>query len=118
MFTDFGEMRICKAKSSPKKLLQVSCSTRKKGDDNATIVIDGSALLWCVQWPEKGTVEDFIKALKTSIRKYLQYGNVNLVFDRYKQYSTKDHARSGRSTGVTGVQYSHKQHICLHGEIF
>lgn len=25
-------------------------------------------------------------------------------FDRYKQYSTKDHAKSGRSTGVTRVR--------------
>lgn len=80
MFTDSGEMRICKAKSSLKKLLQVSCSTRKIGVENTLTVIDESALLWCVQWPEKGSVEDFINTLKTSISKNLQHRNVNLGF--------------------------------------
>lgn len=43
------------------------------------------------------------KCTKNIHKKHLQHGNVNLVSDRYKQYGTKDHARSGRSTGVTRV---------------
>ena len=52
MFTKDG-MLICKAKSSLKRSLQIEVSRRKAGVADVT-VIDGSALLWTIHWPEDG----------------------------------------------------------------
>ncbi|KAK1893669.1 Serine/threonine-protein phosphatase 7 inactive like [Dissostichus eleginoides] len=65
MFTEDG-MRICKAKSTLKKSLQVEVSRRNAGDADVT-VIDGSALLWTIHWPADGTVADFIDNVKTRL---------------------------------------------------
>ena len=56
MFKDNGEMRIATNKSELKKL-QVEVSPRLVDKVDSTI-IDGCAPLWCVHWPEKGTVKD------------------------------------------------------------
>ena len=74
MFTKDG-MRICKAKSKLKRMLQIEVSLRNAGDVNATI-IDGSALLWTIHWPADGSVADFSVNVKTRITKYLTNSNV------------------------------------------
>ena len=106
MFTEDG-MRICKAKSTLKKTLQVEISRRNAGDANVTI-IDGSALLWTIHWPADGTIADFIRNVKTRLASYLTYSDVYLVFDRYYDYSTKSVTREVRETGV-----SKKHHLVL-----
>ena len=74
MFTKDG-MRICKAKSKLKRMLQIEVSQRNAGDANVTI-IDGSALLWTIYWPADGSVADFGVNVKTWITKYLTNSNV------------------------------------------
>ena len=74
MFTKDG-MRICKAKSKLKGMLQIEVSQRNAGDANVTI-IDGSALLWTIHWPADGSVPDYGVNAKTRITKYLTNSNV------------------------------------------
>ena len=50
MFHDSGAMRICKAKSDLKKRLAKEAS-RCSTFNFAASVLDGSAVLWVVQWP-------------------------------------------------------------------
>ena len=62
LFDNSGEMRSAKNKSQLKRALQIVSSKRQYSDVDA-VVIDGSALLWTVSWPLKGTVEDLAKAV-------------------------------------------------------
>ena len=62
MFTETG-MRIAKHKASLKRSLQVEVSCRNTGCADVTI-IDGSALLWTINWPEQGIVLDYVANLK------------------------------------------------------
>ncbi|KAJ8405686.1 hypothetical protein AAFF_G00316660 [Aldrovandia affinis] len=106
MFTEDG-MRICKAKSTLKKSLQIEVSRRNAGDADVT-VIDGSALLWTIHWPADGTVADFIENVKTRLTSYLSESDVYLIFDRYYDYSIKSVTRDVRETGV-----NKKHHLLL-----
>ncbi|KAJ8391024.1 hypothetical protein AAFF_G00096450 [Aldrovandia affinis] len=106
MFTEDG-MRICKAKSTLKKSLQIEVSRRNAGDADVT-VIDGSALLWTIHWPADGTVADFIENVKTRLTSYLSESDVYLIFDRYYDYSIKSITRDVRETGV-----NKKHHLLL-----
>ncbi|KAJ8366608.1 hypothetical protein AAFF_G00348540 [Aldrovandia affinis] len=106
MFTEDG-MRICKAKSTLKKSLQIEVSRRNAGDADIT-VIDGSALLWTIHWPADGTVADFIENVKTRLTSYLSESDVYLIFDRYYDYSIKSVTRDVRETGV-----NKKHHLLL-----
>ncbi|KAI9536072.1 hypothetical protein NQZ68_037037 [Dissostichus eleginoides] len=106
IFTEDG-MRICKAKSTLKKSLQVEVSRRNAGDADVT-VIDGSALLWTIHWPADGTVADFIDNIKTRLISYLSESDVYLIFDRYYDYSIKSVTRDVRETVV-----SRKHHLLL-----
>ena len=81
MFTDEGEMRIAKSKSTLKTNLQVEVSESVSQSHDA-VFLDGSALLWTVSWPQNGKVEDFIKNFKNKISFHLKYQDVYLVFDK------------------------------------
>lgn len=98
MFTEKG-MRLCKAKSTLKKSLQVEISKRKAGDADIT-VIDGSALLWTINWPAHGTIADFIENVKARLISYLLESDVYLIFDRYHEFSIKSVTRNVRETVV------------------
>ena len=98
MFNENG-MKICKTKSVLKRNLQVEMSNRTLHPD--ATVIDGSALLWTINWPSEGTVNDFVTNVKNRLKKYLEKTDVYLVFDRYHDFCTKLLARGGRETGVT-----------------
>jgi len=39
-------------------------------------VIDGSALLWTINWPSEGTVNDFVTNVKNRVKKYLEKTDV------------------------------------------
>jgi len=92
-------MKICKTKSVLKRNLQEAMSNRKLHPD--ATVIDGSALLWTINWPSEGTVNDFVTNVKNRVKKYLEKTDVYLVLDHYDDFSTKSVARGGRETGVT-----------------
>ena len=56
----------------------------------STVVIDVSAILYLIPWPaSSATVGDFVVKLRNCIEKQLQSYDVYLVFDRYREYSTK-----------------------------
>ena len=95
-------MRVATSKSSLKRQLQVEVSARTS-NDRAVTIIDGSALLWVIQWPADGTVNDYAMKVQDVIEKKLQIGDVHLVFDRYHDYSTKSVTRSARATGASRV---------------
>jgi len=99
MFTK-NELRICKAKSKLKNLLQVEVSRRTSGKADV-IIIDVSALSWTIHWPANGTVEDFNVNVRSLLISYLTNGDVYLIFDRYHEYSIKSTMRDGRETGIS-----------------
>ena len=90
MFSEFGEMRVAKAKSVLKKVLQKELSSRCIKKAISTVVIDGSAILHLIPWPASSeTVGYFAVKFRNYIEKQLQSYDVYLVFDRYREYSTK-----------------------------
>ena len=95
MFHDSGAVQMCKAKSDLKKRLARETLSRIVETDQTAIVLDGSAILWFVHWPAKGTVVDFVSSFKLYISNKLHKSDVYLVFDRYRDYSTKSVTREG-----------------------
>ena len=61
-------------------------------------ITDGCALLWIPNWPT-GTLQDYVDKFKYHIGLRLESTDVYLVFDRYKDMSTKDGTRKSRGTG-------------------
>ena len=63
-------------------------------------ITDESAVSWVVNWPTKTSVIDYLQNFSPYILQKLATGNINLVFDKYYDYSIKLSARSGcgRST--------------------
>jgi len=90
-------MKICKTKSVMKRNLQLEMSNRTLHPD--ATVIDEFALLWKINWPSEGTVNDFVTNVKNRVKKYLEKTDVYLVFDRYYDFSTKSVGRGGRKSG-------------------
>jgi len=103
MFHDSGVMRICKAKSDLKKRLAKESSSRCSTSTVAANVLDGSAVLWVVHWPAKGVIADFVLNFKPYIAKMLVDSDVYLIFDRYRDYSTKSVTREVRGCEIRRV---------------
>ena len=57
---------------------------------------ESSAVLWVVHWPAKGVVADYVENFKKFLERKLQDSGVYLVFDRYREYSTKSITRQVR----------------------
>lgn len=96
MFDENGEMRITTTKSTMKRKLQVEHSSRLASSPQVT-VIDGCALLWVVQWPASGTVQDYADNFTKKIMTCLQISDVHLIFDRYYKDSVKHLTRLSRA---------------------
>ena len=96
MFHDSVAVRMCKAKADLKKRLARETSSRIVETNQAAVFLDGSAILWVMHWPAKGTVVDFVNNFKRYISNKLHESDVYLVFDRYRDYSTKSVTREGR----------------------
>lgn len=105
LFDDFGEMRLCKAKSKLKTLLMEDLSSRTLTMNGTVLIIDGSAMLWVIPWPDHGSVRDYITRFKTALIQKLKIGDVHLIFDRYHLFSTKDVTRHKRVAGVSRVHH-------------
>ena len=101
MFHDSGAARMCKAKSDLKKRLARETSSKVVETNQAAVVLDGSAILWVVHWPAKGTVVDFVNNFKKYISNKLHESDVYLVFDRYRDYSTKRFTREARASDAS-----------------
>ncbi|KAJ8884145.1 hypothetical protein PR048_016002 [Dryococelus australis] len=102
MFTEEGEMRISKAKSLLRKMLQVSVSTRMIPKQDI-IIIDGMALSWVVHWSNQGTVTTLIPNLKHILKCKLESSEVYLIFDWYYDYSAKSPIRGTRPSSASRV---------------
>ena len=103
MFHDSGAMRVCKGKSDLKKRLAKEISSRHSTSRVGTAVLDGSAVLWVVHWPSKGTIADYVNNFKKYLSKKLREADVYLVFDRYHDYSTKSVTRYDRACEASRV---------------
>ena len=101
MFHDSGAARMCKAKSDLKKRLARETSSKVVETNQAAVVLDGSAILWVVHWPAIGTVVDFVNNFKKYISNKLHESDVYLVFDRYRDYSTKSVTREARASDAS-----------------
>ena len=98
MFADTGGIKkITKSKSDLKKLLQTTGSVRQIEKEITCFIIDGSAILYVVNWPANGAFKDYVGNFKSYIDKMLRKVDVYLVFDRYKPFSTKSVTRSDRT---------------------
>ena len=102
MLNDTGGIRIAKAKSTLKNILQVEVSDRVAGGANVS-VLDGWAILWVVPRPADGSVNDYIANFKYAIGKRLHIEDVYLIFDI--NYSTKSVTRGSRETGLSRIHH-------------
>ena len=104
MFQDDGKMRYPKAKSVLKTTLAVETSSRCHPEPD-TLVIDGSAIFWTLEWPKQGTVTDLMESMYEYIETKLIYQDVYFVFDRYYLYSIKGSTRQNRIQNIANHQY-------------
>ena len=104
MFKESDEMRIATGKSSLKNKLKVTVSSHYAQDSEVTI-FDRCAILWCVHWPCKGTVQEYVDNFCAYVIGRSVNADVYVVFDRYFEYSVKSVTRSTRSG-----QYASRRH--------
>ena len=81
MFNVDGDMLIATQKSVLKEKLQVEVSYRSL-ENTSACVVDGSAILWILEWPVNGVVEEIAENLFKYIMDMLCYEDVYLIFDR------------------------------------
>ena len=82
-------MRFAKAKSVLKANLEVQVSHRIHSSKGA-VVVDGNAILWCLNWPKDGFPSHLVQAMYEYVEKKLLCCYVYLVLDRYKKLVLKD----------------------------
>ena len=79
-----------------KNTLQVTTSLRNL-DKAEVCIINGSALLYCIEWPPKSAkVSEIIYSIKKYIEAKLNTADVCLIFDRYQEFSPKGWTRDIR----------------------
>ena len=100
MFNRDGSMWIAANNACLKKSLAVETSVRVWGQPTV-IVVDVSAVLWTLPWPQQGTVQILINTFKIRVASKLNNSDVHLVLDRYFDYSTKSSARVARASKKT-----------------
>lgn len=96
LFVEDGGMRPASSKSKLMNCLEVQQSYRNVPQPKLA-VLDGCAILWVIHWPPGGTVQDLATTLAKYIQRKLVIGDVNLVFDRYYDFSTKGCTRGRRA---------------------
>ena len=90
-------LKIAKSKSSLKKKLQVEVSSRVSEKSDG-VILDGCAILWVIHWHLNGTVRDFVDGFNQYVlQKMSTCSHLNVIFDRYKDYSIKSRTRSSRA---------------------
>ena len=103
MFSETGEMRIAKGKSTLKNVLKKEVSSRLLVKQVPTVIIDGSAILYIIHWPPSGTIAEYVTGFRKYIVRKLALHDVYLIFDRYQDYSTKGVTRSGRGSAHSRI---------------
>ena len=98
MLTETGKMRVTKAKSNLKKVLQKEVSARCIERQITTLVIDGCAIFYVLSWPPyTGTVGDLVVAYREYIEKRLK------TYDLTGIESTKSVTRASRGARTSRV---------------
>ena len=77
-----------------KRTLEYKALTHTMNKPELTIT-DESTVSWLVNWPTKASVIDDLQNFSPYILQKIAAGNINLVFDKYYDYSIKSSARSG-----------------------
>ena len=75
LFQDSGDMRFAKAKSTLKTSLEVQVSCRMHCS-KGVLVIDGSAIHWCLDWPKDGFVSHLTEKMLEYVERRLIYNDV------------------------------------------
>ena len=96
LFENSGNLRVSKTKSVLKNKLQVELSERRCPPPDA-VILDGCAVLWVIQWPTKGTVQDYIINFMQYLTYQMKRCDTFLVFDRYYDDSIKSTTRNARA---------------------
>ncbi len=87
-----------------KTKLQVELTDRRSVPPDA-IVLDGCAILWVVNWPTHGLVQDYIRNVVNYVAGHLQIADTYLVFDRYYDDSIKENTRTSRAGKLASRQH-------------
>lgn len=102
LFDEFGDMNPSSQKSKLMSEIRVQVSSRGKSAN--ALIIDASALLWHVHWPNIGTIQTYIDNVIAVIIKHVVEQDTFLVFDRYYEYSPKSVTLSKRGVNSTSMQ--------------
>ena len=105
MFSESDEMKIAKAKSILKKVLQKDLSSRCIKKTISTVVKYGSAIYLLPWSASSATVEDFVVKIRNYNEKLLQSFDVYLLFNRYREYSTKSVTRGSHWAQLSLVHH-------------
>ena len=104
MFDETSEMHITKSKSTLKTNLQVELTDRRSIPPDV-LVLDGCAILWVVNWPAHGLVQDFIRNVVDYVSSHLRIADTYLIFDRYYDNSIKETTRTSRAGNNASRQH-------------
>jgi len=88
MFDDEDKMRIATTKSTLKTKRQVTFSQRLV-EKSEVEILDGCAILWIINWPNQGTVADFVNGFTRNVMRRVASQDTYLIFDRYFDFSIK-----------------------------
>ena len=108
MFDETGELGITQSKSTLKTKLQVEVADQRSSIPDA-IVLDGCGLLWVINWPTLGLVQDYIRNLMEYVSLSLRICDTCLIFDRYYDNSIKETTHTSRA----GYNASGKHQLSL-----
>ena len=75
MFDDKGEMRIAKSYEKTTRRRDL-CPIRHNTPPPDTTIVDGSAVLWVLHWPNKATMQDYISNLYYFILEKAKHSDV------------------------------------------
>ena len=95
MFPNNGEMRLATSKSTLKDTFKVEVTGRYT-PKATSVIVDGSATLWVVQWPTQGTVQYLVGNVVYYVMGKMKDADVCLIFDRYEDYIIKGVTRTAR----------------------
>ena len=98
--SDNPKPRIAKNKAQLKQSLKKECFARQLSGRTGSVVIDGSAILYTISWPKHGLVKNFVEQFRKYVERKLKDFDVDLVFDRYRDFSIKCSTRDDRGKCV------------------
>ena len=103
MFTEEGLPRPCNNKSKLTTTLKVKIPSRHASENTDAIFLDGCAILWTINWPSKGNINNFLNNVRAYLHTRLLIADVHLIFDRYFDHSIKGLTRKCRNKGGSRV---------------